>query len=97
MRWIPHLFFSSLLAHEVSPAVVAKHNAIGVQRITFWLFGGASELEGDALSPGVDFRLAVVGPVTPWALCRPAISFITCSYACCSPGPSDSRGLSPRS
>jgi Zn-dependent protease len=62
------LFFTSLLAHEVSHAVVAKHYGIGVRRITFWLFGGVSELEGDALSPGVDFRIAVVGPVTSLAL-----------------------------
>ncbi len=62
------LFFVSLLAHEVSHAVVAKHNGIGVRRITFWLFGGVSELEGDALSPGADFRIAVIGPVTSFVL-----------------------------
>ena len=62
------LFFASLLAHEVSHAMVAKHNGIGVRRITFWLFGGVSELEGDALSPGVDFRIAVIGPVTSLVL-----------------------------
>src|ERR1017187_7391698 len=62
------LFFVSLFAHEVSHAVVAKHNGVGVRRITFWLFGGVSELEGDALSPGVDFRIAVVGPVTSLVL-----------------------------
>jgi Zn-dependent protease/predicted transcriptional regulator len=62
------LFFASLLAHEVSHAVVAKRNGIGVRRITFWLFGGVSELEGDALSPGVDARIAAVGPVTSLVL-----------------------------
>ncbi len=58
------LFFISLLAHEVSHAVVAKRNGVGVRRITLWLFGGISELEGDALKPGADFRIAVIGPVT---------------------------------
>ncbi len=58
------LFFASLLAHEVSHSVVAKRNGIGVRRITLWLFGGVSELESDALTPGVDFRIAVVGPLT---------------------------------
>jgi Zn-dependent protease/predicted transcriptional regulator len=62
------LFFASLLAHEVSHAVIAKRNGIGVRRITFWLFGGVSELESEALTPGVDFRVAVVGPVTSLAL-----------------------------
>lgn len=58
------LFFMSLLAHELSHAVVAKRNGIGVRRITFWLFGGVSELESEALTPGADFRIAVLGPVT---------------------------------
>ena len=62
------LFFVSLLAHEVSHAVVAKHNGIGVRRITLWLFGGVSELESEALTPGADFRIAVVGPITSFIL-----------------------------
>lgn len=62
------LFFASLLAHEVSHAVVAKRNGIGVRRITLWLFGGVSELEKDALTPGADFRVAVVGPITSFVL-----------------------------
>ena len=62
------LFFASLLAHEVSHAMVAKRNGIGVRRITLWLFGGVSELESDALTPGADFRIAVVGPVTSFVL-----------------------------
>ncbi len=62
------LFFASLLAHEASHSVVAKHNDIGVRSITLWLFGGVSELESDALTPGADFRIAVVGPLTSLAL-----------------------------
>jgi len=62
------LFFASLLAHEVSHAVVARRNGIGVRRITLWLFGGVSELESEALTPGADFRIAVVGPATSFLL-----------------------------
>jgi Zn-dependent protease/predicted transcriptional regulator len=62
------LFFASLLAHEVSHAVVAKSNGIGVRGITFWLFGGVSELESEALTPQADFRIAIVGPATSFAL-----------------------------
>ncbi len=62
------LFFASLLAHEVSHAMVAKRNGIGVRRITLWLFGGVSELESDTLTPGADFRVAAVGPITSFVL-----------------------------
>jgi len=62
------LFFVSLLAHELAHAVVARHNGIGVRSITLWLFGGVAQLEGDALDPGADFRIAAVGPATSLAL-----------------------------
>jgi len=62
------VFFASLMFHEISHAVVARRNGIGVRAITFWLFGGVSELESEALSPGVEFRVAVVGPLTSCAL-----------------------------
>jgi Zn-dependent protease len=62
------LFLFSILAHEVSHAVVARHNGIGVHSITLWLFGGVAQLEGEALTPGADFRIAAVGPGTSIAL-----------------------------
>jgi len=57
-------FFGSLLAHELSHAVVAEHHGIGVDSITLWLFGGVAQLQGEALTPGVDFRIAAAGPAT---------------------------------
>jgi Zn-dependent protease/CBS domain-containing protein len=58
------LFLASLLAHELAHAVVAKRNGIGVESITLWLFGGVAQLESEPRSPGADFRVAVVGPLT---------------------------------
>ena len=62
------LFFASLLAHEAAHALVAKRHGIAVRSITLWLFGGVSELEGEALTPGVEFRVAIVGPLTSFAV-----------------------------
>jgi len=58
------LFFASLLAHELSHAVVARHNGVGVRSITLWLFGGVAQLQGEAHDAGADFRIAVIGPTT---------------------------------
>ncbi len=57
------VFFLGLLAHEVSHAVVAKRNGLGVTGITLWLFGGVAELRGEARTPGAELRIAGVGPL----------------------------------
>ncbi|RZU77482.1 Zn-dependent protease [Micromonospora kangleipakensis] len=57
------VFFLGLLAHEVSHSVVAKRNGIAVQGITLWLFGGVSELKGEAKDPGAELRIAGIGPL----------------------------------
>ncbi|MFD6752281.1 site-2 protease family protein [Micromonospora gifhornensis] len=57
------VFFLGLLAHEVSHAVVAKRNGLGVQGITLWLFGGVAELRGEARTPGAELSIAGVGPL----------------------------------
>jgi Zn-dependent protease/CBS domain-containing protein len=54
----------SLFAHEVSHALVARHNDVKVKSITLFVFGGVTQLEGEAHTPGADFRVAVVGPAT---------------------------------
>jgi Zn-dependent protease len=58
------LFLASLLAHELAHALVARRNGIEVDSIVLWLLGGVAQLRGDAKTPGADFRVAVVGPLT---------------------------------
>lgn len=57
------LFLASLLGHELSHSVVARHNGVEVEGITLWLFGGVASLKGHAPGPGAEFRIAVAGPV----------------------------------
>ncbi|SFB19360.1 Zn-dependent protease (includes SpoIVFB) [Amycolatopsis marina] len=58
------LFAISLLAHEVSHAVVARRNGIEVDGITLWLLGGVARLRSEPRTPGADLRVAVIGPLT---------------------------------
>ena len=55
-------FFVTLLVHELAHAVVARHYGIRVKQVTLWMFGGVTELEGDAPSPKADAAIAVAGP-----------------------------------
>lgn len=58
------LFVVSLLAHEMAHAVVAQRNGVAVEGITLWLLGGVARLRGEAATPGADFRISAVGPLT---------------------------------
>jgi Zn-dependent protease len=57
------LFFLSILLHELGHAVVALRNGIPIEGIDLWMFGGVAKLGRDTDSPGVEFRVAVAGPV----------------------------------
>lgn len=58
------LFVLSLLAHEMAHAVVAQRNGVHVDGITLWLLGGVARLRGEASTPGADFRISAIGPLT---------------------------------
>lgn len=57
------LFLASLLAHELSHAVVARRNDIVVEDITLWLLGGVAKLRSEARTPGAELRIAGAGPI----------------------------------
>jgi Zn-dependent protease len=61
-------FFLSLLVHEMSHALMAQRRGIGVRGITLWLLGGYAELDTEPTSPGHQFVIAAVGPVSNLAL-----------------------------
>jgi len=62
------LFFVSVLLHELGHSVIALRNGIPVRSITLFIFGGVAQIGREPGSPGVEFRVAIAGPIVSFAL-----------------------------
>jgi Zn-dependent protease/CBS domain-containing protein len=62
------LLFVSVLIHELAHSLVARSRGVPVKSITLFLLGGLSNLEAEPEKPGVEFAIAIAGPLTSVAL-----------------------------
>lgn len=62
------LFFASVMLHELAHSLVAIRHGIDIPEITLFIFGGVSRLSQEPTDPKTEFKIAVVGPLTSFAL-----------------------------
>ncbi len=62
------LLYLSVLLHEISHAVMAQRYGLGVRSISLNFLGGATEIDSETRTPGQEFKVAVVGPLTSLAV-----------------------------
>jgi Zn-dependent protease len=62
------LLYLSVLLHEISHALMAQRYGLGVRSISLHFLGGATEIDSETRTPGQEFKVAVVGPLTSIAI-----------------------------
>jgi Zn-dependent protease/CBS domain-containing protein len=68
------LLFLAVLIHELAHSFMARARGLDARSITLFIFGGVSNLGGEAKQPSTEFLVAIVGPLMSFALA--GISFV---------------------
>jgi Zn-dependent protease len=62
------LLFGTVLLHELAHSITARAKGLPVHTIVLFIFGGVSNLTQEPQSPGIEFQVAIAGPITSLVL-----------------------------
>jgi Zn-dependent protease len=72
------LFLGSVFLHELSHSLVALRRGLSVRRIRLFIFGGVSEIEEEAETPGDELFVTLAGPAASLGL---GVAFLGLGWA----------------
>ena len=102
LSWIEYLsigvlsaivMFASIVVHELAHSIVAKNSGLQIAKITLFLFGGASEMEGEPSEPNIELKMAAAGPITSVTIGLFSGALLDLLYQPESSGPSPSSAI----
>jgi Zn-dependent protease/predicted transcriptional regulator len=62
------ILFGSVILHELAHSIMAARYGIKVRQIVLFIFGGVSDIEEEPRDFRKEFKIAIVGPLTSFAL-----------------------------
>ena len=62
------ILFLSVLLHELAHSILSLRYGLGVKQIILFVFGGVSDIKEETKDYRKEFKIAVVGPLTSFAL-----------------------------
>ena len=71
--------FFSIVFHEFSHSMVARHYGLSIRGITLFIFGGVAEMESEPPDPKTEFLMAIAGPISSFLLA--ALLWAAASFA----------------
>ena len=60
--------FFSIVFHEFSHSLIARHYDVNIRGITLFIFGGVAEMEKEPSTPKSEFLMAIAGPLASFLL-----------------------------
>ena len=60
--------FGSIILHELAHSLVARRYHLPIRGITLFIFGGVAQMEREPDRPGVEFRVAIAGPIASFVV-----------------------------
>lgn len=79
--------FMSIVVHELAHSLVARVNGMEMKGITLFLFGGVAEMTDEPPSAKAEFLMAIVGPLTSFAIAAICYGLVRASHILAWPTP----------